>query len=129
MEFLDGILYKNRKKFKIFLNTFKMFKAYDCIKSWNKRKTFDCFREAEYTTLPGTLELPILLGVHQNAKLNNRTLETGVGFTMKIDGEIYEYKTFNNHGTVFDRHGNIQLVCNYKSANAKRKDENGKNII
>ena len=80
------------------------FNSADCIKSWSVHKTFDCFRDPDYTKQSGTLQKPILLGVHQNCKLKSKKAEnkeTGCGFTMKIDDEVHEYLPQKSRKTYF----------------------------
>ena len=49
---------------------------YNCVKTWKNHETFDCFRD-QSCKLPGTLQNPVLLGVHQNSVLAGH--EAGVG--------------------------------------------------
>ena len=70
-----------------------MRETYNCIKSWQKYSTLDCYRNVHCISELGTKSKPLLLGVHQNAKVHG--VEAGVGFTMKIGDTPYEYVCTN----------------------------------
>ena len=62
--------------------------AYDCIKSWANLGTLDCFRSQEVHD-PGTIQQPVLLGVHQKKRINTLT-DPSVGFTLKTNNIPYD---------------------------------------